>query len=109
MTRPPLRRRCACGAPMDGRSTRCANCAKRKFTEGSAVRNGGAVRTIDADRAFDSRWRPPHLPPACEACRGFGYVPTSSGDQPGSHPAQCPDCADHPGSVMSHAEWTAQR
>jgi hypothetical protein len=91
---------------------------------------GGPMRTIDFERLGSSSWRPPHLPPACSTCHGFGYVQGSSGEPGGStgveHHARartdrarggstaggwhsCPACLEHPGSSMPHTEWTTTR
>jgi len=85
------------------------------------------IRTLDAHHAGRSDWRPAHLPPACGTCRGFGYVQGDRGggtvgyrrdhvrwrEQRRSDPAggwhACPDCAGHPGSVMTHEAWTDHR
>jgi hypothetical protein len=94
---------------MDGRSLRCATCYRRARKSGHGGRSSEPQRTIDAARILDSTWRPPHLPPACGSCRGFGYQQLYDERTHRSLCHTCPDCREHPGSSMTHDAWTAQR
>ena len=61
------------------------------------------IRPPEVQVQRNPSWRPPHFPPPCEACNGFGYTPTSDGY------SQCESCKDHPGHAMSHADWLIAR
>lgn len=48
--------------------------------------------------------RPPHFPPPCETCAGYGYI------QAGIQQLRaCPDCRKHPGHTMTFAKWAEVR
>ena len=127
------------------RAVRCRRCTNtRQRPPAPAVANG--LRTLDHERQVDPMWRPPHMPPACPVCSGFGYVQGDEGERSDdveyrrkvtSRPStdhrpgrrlvaaagrmlrerqtraggwhRCPSCSAHPGSVMTHQEWTRRR
>ena len=98
-----------CGKPKNYRSQTCKDCARSRQHFGLGPARGATGRTIDAERVVQSDWRPPHLPPACGRCRGFGYVQTYNPLTHRTDCTRCPACVAHPGSSVSHAAWTATR
>ena len=98
-----------CGKPKDNRSLTCKDCARSRVNFGRAPARLEPQRTIDAAPVVHSDWRPPHLPPACQRCRGFGYVQTYNPLTHRTDCSRCPGCLEHPGSSVSHAAWTATR
>jgi hypothetical protein len=69
----------SCGGWKSPRARVCRRCYPTTRVAGGAQNREqvSPIRTIDADRP--TTWRPPHLPPICPTCDGFGYVQGDEG------------------------------
>lgn len=90
-----------CGLPKTRDALVCSTCMGTQNTSKQGHVEG---RAVDLTIVQNPSWRPPHYPPACTRCNGFGYVPHRSEGW-----VTCDSCRATPGHAMSHTEWTETR
>lgn len=90
---------CMCGEPKLKRSAECWKCRRNPRGIIDAGKHD-LIRHATTSIEGNPAWRPPHYPPPCPACNGFGYTAGAN---------RCNTCTHHPGNACTHAEWTELR